>query len=240
MRKITHILNVPFDVVTMKEAVQKTMEFLNDGGQHIICTPNPEIVMEAQEDEELMEILKAADMVVADGIGIVWASKYSTVRLRERVSGFDLTQSLFKEIKGKGYGVYLFGGAPGVASAAAKRMTKLYEGLSIVGTRNGYFNSKDEKKIIEDIKKAKPSVLLVGLGSPKQEKWIYDNMRFTGASVCIGVGGSFDVMSGSIKRAPVFFRKLGIEWFYRLITQPKRIFRMLKIPKFVFTILSNK
>lgn len=240
MRKITHVLGVPFDTYTMKEAVDRVMGFLSDGGQHIVCTPNPEIVMEAQNDKELMEILKASDLVIPDGIGVVWASKYSEIKIRERVPGFDLTQNVFEKIKDTDYKVYFFGGAPGVANEASKKMMKKYEGLKIVGTRNGYFKKEDEKDIVADIKNSGADILLVGLGAPKQEKWIYDNMRFTGAKVLIGVGGSFDVMSGNLKRAPKIFCKLGLEWFYRLITQPTRIKRMMRLPKFVIKVLKEK
>lgn len=240
MRKITHILNVPFDAVTMSEAVNKVMGFLLDGGQHIVCTPNPEIVMEAQHDRELMEILKASDLVVPDGIGVVWASKYSEIKLKERVAGYDLTQAVFHKMKDTKETVYFFGGAPGVAAAAAKKMMKQHEGLKIAGTHNGYFNEKEEKKIIDDIKSHSPSILLVGLGAPKQEKWIYDNLRFTGAKVCIGVGGSFDAMAGTVKRAPKLFQKLNLEWFYRLVTQPTRLKRMLRLPKFVLAVFKQK
>ncbi|MBS4960094.1 MAG: WecB/TagA/CpsF family glycosyltransferase [Clostridiales bacterium] len=240
MRKITHVLQVPFDVVTMDEAIEKAYGFFDEIGQHIICTPNPEIVMEAQEDRELMEILKAADLVIPDGIGVVWASKYSEKKLTERVPGYDLTQRLFQKMKDDGKKVYLFGGAPQVAQAAAKKMMNKYPGLQIVGTHNGYFNEKEEKMIICDIKKKAPDLLLVGLGAPKQEKWIYDNMRFTGAKVCIGVGGSFDVMAGNVKRAPKFFRRFGLEWFYRLVSQPSRWRRMLRLPRFVLKVWMSR
>lgn len=240
MRKITTVLGVPFDAVNMKEAVKKILGFFSEDGQHIICTPNPEIVMEAQTDKELMEILKAADMVVPDGIGIVWASRYSEVKLTERVAGYDLIQNLFQIMKETQETVYFLGAAPGVATAAAKSMMKKYPGLKVVGTRNGYFGARDEKEIIAEIKKLSPSLLLVGLGAPKQEKWIYDNMRFTRAKVCIGVGGCFDVMAGNVKRAPKFYQKLGLEWFHRLISQPSRFKRMLRLPKFVVWVLLHK
>ena len=240
MRKLTYILGVPFDTFTMKEAVDRVLDFLSDGAQHIICTPNPEIVMEAQEDIQLMEILKSSDLVVPDGIGVVWASRYSEIKIKERVAGYDLTQNIFDKIKDKDYKVYFFGGAPGVANTAAKNMIKKYEGLNIVGVRNGYFNENDEKQILDEIKNSNADILLVGLGAPKQEKWIYNNIRFTGAKICIGVGGSFDVMSGNIKRAPKIFCKLGLEWFYRLITQPTRIKRMMRLPKFAIKVLKEK
>lgn len=240
MRRRTEILGVPFDVGTMHKAVEQAYSFFNDSGQHIICTPNPEIVMAAQEDVELLEILKAADLVVPDGIGVVWASKYSKFPLPERVAGFDLVQLLFDKLKDTEHTVYFFGGEPGVATLAAKKMAKEYPGLKIVGIRNGYFSHKDEKQIIDEIRRVSPSLLLVGLGAPKQEKWIYNNMRFTGAKVCIGVGGSFDAMAGQVKRAPRLFRKLGLEWFYRLLKQPSRIGRMMKLPVFVFKVLKNR
>nr|WP_294680944.1 WecB/TagA/CpsF family glycosyltransferase [uncultured Anaerotignum sp.] len=240
MNRKTHILGVPFDAVTMQEAVARAKALLHEGGQHFICTPNPEIVMEAGADAELMSILQEADLVVPDGIGVVWASKYSEIRLRERVAGYDLTQNLMAELAVSGETFYFFGGAPGVAATAARKMMKKYPGLQVVGVHNGYFDEKEEKKIIQDIKKKAPSVLLVGLGAPKQEKWIYENIRLVGAKVAIGVGGSFDVMAGNVKRAPRIFQKLGLEWFHRLITQPTRWRRMLRLPKFVWAVLRNR
>jgi len=240
MNRKTHILGVPFDAVTMQEAVARAKKMLAEGGMHFICTPNPEIVMEAQKDRELMHILQEADMVVPDGIGVVWASKYSEIRLRERVAGYDLTQSLMAELAGTEETFYFFGGAPGVASAAARKMMKQYPGLKVVGVHNGYFDEKEEKRIIQDIKTKSPSILLVGLGAPKQEKWIYDNIRLVKPKIAIGVGGCFDVMAGNVKRAPKIFQKLGLEWFYRLITQPTRWKRMLRLPKFAFTVLKTK
>ena len=240
MRKLTHVLGVPFDAVTMDEAVAKAKKLLKEEGQHIICTPNPEIVMEAQNDKVLNSILHEADLVVPDGIGVVWASKYSELRLTERVAGFDLTQNLMADLAATGETFYFFGGAPGVASTAARKMMKKYPGLKVVGVHNGYFDEKEEKRIIQDIKEKAPSILLVGLGAPKQEKWIYDNLRLTGAKVAIGVGGSFDVMAGNVKRAPKIFQKLGLEWFHRLITQPTRWRRMMRLPKFALTVLKTK
>lgn len=128
MRKLTQVLNVPFDAVTMKEAIARVKILLNTEGQHFICTPNPEIVMEAQKNQELMSILREADMVVPDGIGVVWASKYSSIRLKERVAGYDLTQNLFSELAGTDHTFYFFGGSPGVAAEAARRMTRKYPG----------------------------------------------------------------------------------------------------------------
>ncbi len=237
--KKTNILGVPFDTYTLEQTAQKAVSMFDENGQHIICTPNPEIVMEARKDRELMGILKAADLVTPDGVGVVWASKYSETQLKERVSGYDLVLKIFEKMNDTDYTVYFFGGAPGVAQKAAEMMKLKFPGLKVVGVHNGYFDEKEERKIIADIKRVQPSLLLVGLGAPKQEKWIYNNLRLTGAKVAIGIGGCFDVMSGNLKRAPKIFCKLGLEWFYRLITQPTRFKRMMKLPKFVLAVLKE-
>ena len=230
MNRKTHVLGVPFDVVTMDEAVARAEGLLKEKGQHFICTPNPEIVMEARKDAELMSILREADLVVPDGIGVVWASKYSEIRLQERVAGYDLTQNLMADLAASEETFYFFGGAPGVAATAARKMMKKYPGLKIVGVHNGYFDEKEEKKIIQDIKKKAPSILLVGLGAPKQEKWMAQYGPSTGAKLAIGLGGALDVFAGNIERAPEGWQKLGLEWAYRLKKEPRRIGRMAKLP----------
>ena len=175
MKDVIEIMGVPFDTSGMDGAVNRIMGYFDDGGEHIVCTPNPEIVMQAQKDKELLGILKAADLVVPDGIGIVLASKFADTKLKERVSGYDICLRLFDEMKTKGKTVYFFGGAPGVAQEAAQKIEQKYRGLKVVGHRNGYFSKNDEKSIIQDIKSKNPDLLLVGIGSPKQEKWIYEN-----------------------------------------------------------------
>ncbi|GFI62441.1 N-acetylglucosaminyldiphosphoundecaprenol N-acetyl-beta-D-mannosaminyltransferase [Clostridiales bacterium] len=229
------VLEVPFDIYSLEESADLAVKLIGEKGQHIICTPNPEIVMEAQTDRELMGILKSADMVTADGIGVVWASKYSSVRIPERVSGYDLVLKIFERLRDTENGVYFLGGAPGVAQKASEIMKKKYN-INVVGVHDGYFSEKEERDMIAEIKKIRPSLLLVGLGSPKQEKWIYNNLRLTGANLAIGIGGCFDVMSGNLKRAPKIFTRLGLEWLYRLIKQPTRFKRMLKLPKFVLKV----
>ena len=240
MRRLTTVLGVPFDAVTMDEAVASIKQFLRQEHAHMVFTPNPEIVMEAQKDEELLRILCGADLVVPDGVGVVWASRYSEVRLRERVAGYDLTQNLFRELAETDETVYFFGGAPGIADTAANMMMKRYEGLNIVGVHDGFFDKEQEGHILADIRAKAPSLLLVGLGAPRQEKWIYEHLTEMNTKVAIGVGGSFDVMAGNIKRAPRVFQKLGLEWFYRLITQPTRWRRMMRLPRFVIVVLKNR
>jgi len=235
-----NILGVPFDELDMSGAVDKAIGFMAEDKFRMICTPNPEIVMNAQKDESFMKLLNSADMVTADGVGVVWASKYFGKQLNERVSGYDLAQGIFEKMKDTEHTAYFFGGAEGVAEKAKCEMEKKYPGLKVVGVNNGYFDEEKERLILEDIRNKKPDFLLIGLGSPKQERWMYDNRHLLRGTVCIGVGGSFDVMAGNIKRAPELFQKLGLEWFYRLITQPTRFKRMLKLPLFVVCVLINK
>ena len=235
MNRKTHVLGVPFDVVTMDEAVARAEGLLKEKGQHFICTPNPEIVMEARKDAELMSILREADLVVPDGIGVVWASKYSEIRLQERVAGYDLTQNLMADLAASEETFYFFGGAPGVAATAARKMMKKYPGLKIVGVHNGYFDEKEEKKIIQDIKKKAPSILLVGLGAPKQEKWIYSNWQKLNIHCHVGtIGAVFDFFAGTTERAPLWWQQHSLEWLYRLIKEPKRMWRRYLVGNVLF------
>ena len=233
------ILDVLVDTYTRKEALAALMQFLKEEKNHMVFTPNPEIVMEAQKDRELLKILNEADLVVPDGIGVVWASKFAKERITERVAGYDLIQALFNEIKDTEYTVYFFGGGKGVAEKAKQIMEQTYKNVKIIGVQDGYFDEEKEKIIIEDIKKQKPDILLVGLGVPKQEKWICKNKDLP-VKISIGVGGSFDAMSGSLKRAPEFFIKYNLEWFYRLIKQPSRWKRQLRLPLFVLKVITTR
>lgn len=240
MSEFSHVLGVKFNNVTHLEAVNILMNFLKDDKCRMVFTPNPEIVMEAKKDKEFMKILNSADLVVPDGIGVVIASKLTKEKLKERVAGYDLIQGLFSEIKDKDYTVCFFGGAPGVAEDAKRKMENIYKGLKIIDVFDGYFDKKKEKLILDNIKNKKPDILLVGLGAPKQEKWIYSHRDELPVKICAGVGGSFDGMSGNVKRAPDFFIKLGLEWFYRLLRQPSRFFRMMKLPLFLLAVIKEK
>jgi len=233
MKEKVLIMDVPINKVTMEEAANQVVGYLQGTGNHTLFTPNPEIIMEAQEDKELMRILKEADLVVADGIGVVLASKILKVKkLPERVGGFDLMQKVLNKIKDKNINVYFLGGKPGVAKQAAENMKETYPGIKIVGTSDGYFTKEDERALVHKIKSLNVNLLLVGLGAPRQEKWIDQYLEQLGVNVAVGVGGSLDVMAGTVKRAPNVYQKLGMEWFYRLITNPKRAKRMMNLPKF--------
>lgn len=240
-RKTIEILGVNIDNITAAEALKKAEALLNNdsGKTAMIFTPNPEIVMAAYNDESFMKILNSADLCTADGIGVVYASKILKTPFPERVAGFDLTCALLDKISKTGDGVFLFGSKPGVAEKAAQNLKEMYNGLNIVGTHHGYFNENDELGIIEKINNSGAKLLLVCLGAPKQEKWIYQNREKLNVNLCMGVGGAVDVFAGNVKRAPEFMIKMNLEWFYRLMKQPSRIGRFGALPKFMFTVMKN-
>lgn len=230
-RNTVNILGVNFDNVTMEEAVKIGLRLFEDENKHAIYTPNPEIVMAALENDALKQSLNKGNLVIPDGIGVVIGSKIINEPLKERVAGYDFVQNLFDELKDTDKTVYFFGSKEGTAELAAKNMQAKYPGLKIIGTQHGYI--KDTQPVVEAINRLKPDLVLVGLGAPRQEAWISQHIESLNAKVLIGVGGSMDVMSGLVKRAPKFFINLHLEWFHRLITQPTRFVRMLKLPQFL-------
>ncbi len=226
-----NILGTKFNNVSMTEAVNQIVAYVQQGKKASVFTPNPEIVMAAYEDLELQTILNKSELVVPDGIGVVIGSRIIARPLQERVAGYDMVQALFERINERSTTVFFYGAKPGVVDIAKEKMLEKYPQLSIVGTQHGYI--KDQQNVIDRINEVKPDILLVGLGAPKQEKWIETYKEVIDAKVFIGCGGSFDTMSGKFKRAPKIFIKFGLEWFHRLITQPTRAKRMLRLPLFL-------
>lgn len=227
------IFHVPFDAVDLLEAVKRVKVLKNSTQCHHIITANTEFVMTAQEDGEFLKIIKNAHLVIPDGIGVVWASKYFGQKLPERVAGYDLVKAIFAD--GEPFKIFLLGGGEGVAKEAGDRIKASYPHIEIGGTHSGFFSDDDTNKIIEGMEGC--HILLVGMGAPKQEKWIYRNLNNIPVNIAIGVGGTLDILAGKKERAPLAFQRLGLEWFYRLLKEPKRFFRMLSIPKFIFKVL---
>lgn len=227
------ILGVRIDEVTMAEAVQKASDFLEEEQFHMIFTPNPEMLMVAKDDAEFSKILNASHMNIPDGNGIVWASKRLKNPLSERVAGFDFIHKIFDFGKNKPISFYFLGSKPGVAEKAAENIEKQFSGVTVVGTHDGYFAMEEEKEIVRQINKVNPDVLLVALGAPKQERFIYKYRDKLNCKIAIGVGGCFDVISGNVKRAPDVFIKLKLEWLYRGLTDFRRLKRLVAIPKFM-------
>lgn len=234
-RDTVDILGVLVDRADFQSALGTVKQYLDSDVAHAVYTPNPEIIMHAYRNKEYMDVLNRADMVVPDGIGVVYGSKIVGKPVKERVAGYDLSCSLLKYAGEKTKKVFLFGGKPGVAEMAAERMKEMYSGIEIAGTTHGYHKTYDH--VAAEIKNSGADIVLVCLGAPKQEFWIDKNKDATGAKILIGAGGSLDVFAGTVKRAPAFFRKLNLEWFYRLIKQPSRAGRMLDLPRFAIKVL---
>ena len=240
MNNKVNILGVGVDSVTMQEALDKVESFFEERKPVIVATANAEMLMRATYDEELKNILNAAELVVPDGAGTVWAAHHLGYDMPERVAGYDLAQELMKRAPLKNRRIYFFGSAPGVADKAKSKAEALYPGIQIVGTRNGFFSGVDEPQIIADIKAAQPDLLLVALGVPKQEKWLAKYKAELDVPVSIGVGGTFDVMAGVMKRAPRWMQRAKLEWLFRAMLQPKRAGRLIALPKFVLKVHSSK
>mgnify|MGYP004605471173 FL=1 len=227
----TDVLGVAFDDVTLEEAVDRGMALLDEEGPHLVATPNPEIVEVAEKDPEFAKILADAALVLADGVGVIHAAKILGRPLKGRVPGIEFASALMERMARTGRRLYLLGAKPGVAEMAAANLQAKYPGLVICGTHDGYF--KEDGPVVQAIRDSGAEAVFVCLGAPKQEKWIAANGAATGAKLLVGLGGSLDVFAGTVKRAPEAFQKLGMEWFYRLCTQPSRIGRMAKLPLFL-------
>ena len=224
----TEILGVRFDNLTQQEAAQRGRQLLEEDKFHYVVTPNPEFLLAAEKDPEFRRVLNAADLVLPDGIGVVYSAKILGTPLKERVPGIEFAEAMLSALNAMGGRLYLLGAKPGVAEEAGRRICARYPALVLCGTHDGYF--KDEQAILPEIAAAKPDLLFVCLGAPKQEKWMARWGRHTGAKLAIGLGGCLDVFAGNVQRAPERWQKLGLEWAYRLKKEPKRIGRMAKLP----------
>jgi len=232
-----NILGIRVDELNMEEtvaAIDEKIAAFQQGisGAHHVVTINPEGVWLAKNDEALADIVNNAAFVTADGSGILWAAEKLGDPLPQRVTGVDLVEKLCALAAKKGYSVFLLGAVEGVAAQAAEKLCARYEGLKIAGTENGYFKDR-EQQVIEKISAQKPELLFAALGMPYQEKWLYEHKNELNCGIMIGVGGCFDVISGMVKRAPVFMQKLRLEWLWRLLSDPKRWRRYLVIPRFM-------
>lgn len=236
-----NILGVPVDMVNREEAFAVFEKIFREPGCSMIVTPNSEIVQNASKDEELKALIGEADLIIPDGIGLVYASKIMGCPLSERVTGIDFLETIIAHLAETGESIFFFGSKPGVADAAAAGMKEKYPGLRVAGTQNGYFTPEEEPGIVEQINASGADFLCVALGAPKQERFIAQHRgEFTSVRGAIGVGGSLDVWAGNLKRAPEFYRKHGLEWLYRFIQQPSRIGRMAALPVFMLRVIFTK
>jgi len=234
------IFGVPVSRLDMRQTVAYLAEAIRRKQPHQVITANPIMVMAALDDPAYLAMMKQAELIVPDGAGVVWAAGYVGQPVAERVAGYDLLHELMKLGQAEGWKVYLLGAAPDVIQAAAERLMTRYPTLRLVGVRDGYFGEAQDAEVIRDIVDKAPDVLLVGRSAASQEPWIAKHKEQLQVPVMMGVGGSFDVLSGKLKRAPVVFQKLRLEWFYRLLQEPWRYKRMLVLPKFAVKVIREK
>lgn len=232
------VMGVKFDNVTMAEALERAKTLLSQPATAYCVTPNAEIVYEAMRDAAFCDILNGAALVLPDGAGTVLGAKLLGTPLKEKVAGIDFATKLLGLLEKDQKSLYLLGGKPGIGALAAKKMLALHPGLNICGIADGYF--KDEAPVIEAINRAKPDVLFVCLGAPKQEKFMHAHQSELNVRLMLGLGGSLDGFAGTVKRAPQWMIRLQLEWLYRLIREPKRIGRMMRLPKFVLAVLKRR
>ena len=229
------VLGVRFDNLSMAEALDAAYELQSGRRSAYVVTPNPEIVMLCRENPAAAEAVNGAALTIPDGIGVIYGAKILKTPLKEKVPGCDFTLNLMKRMAADGRSVFLLGAKPGIAELAAEKLGAQFPGLRFVGTNDGYF--KDDAPVLERINAAAPDLLLVCLGAPKQELWMHENAKKLNVGLMIGAGGSLDVFAGTVQRAPEGWRRAGLEWLYRLLKEPRRIGRMMNLPKFMLKVL---
>lgn len=234
------IYGVPISKMSMDQTVAYLTNVIEQRQPHQVITANPIMVMAAQDDPAYLSMMQRAELIVPDGTGVVWAAKYVGEPVVERVPGYDLIHELMKVGESRSWKVYLLGASNEVIQAAAEKLRTAYPSVKLVGIRDGYFKDEQDAEVIQDIVDAAPDILLVGRSAANQEPWIGKYKKQIGVPVMMGVGGSFDVLSGKLKRAPVLFQKLRLEWFYRLMQEPWRYKRMLLLPQFALKVMRDK
>ncbi len=239
IEKVT-ILGVPVARLTMQGFLTWAVSNIEEGKPTQVVTANAEIIYRAYRDSQLGDVLRQAELVTADGSGVVWASRQLGAPVPERVTGVDLVEQLLALAEGKGWGVYFLGAKPEVVEKAVLNTLTRHKHLKISGYRHGYFTKQENEEVMSNIDKVKPHILLAALGSPKQEFFIRELLARTEIPLAIGVGGTFDVLAGTVSRAPQWFQRRGLEWLYRLLKDPSRLGRMLALPKFVLAVITQK
>ena len=234
----TTVLGVAYDNITMAEALARGRELLAGSETAYCVTPNAEMAYEAMHDPEFCSILNGAALVLPDGAGVILGAKIVRTPLKEKVAGIDFAQNMLAVFEETGSRLYLLGSKPGIAELAAEKMLQKHPKLCICGIRDGYF--QDEAEVVQAINEAKADAVYVCLGSPKQERFMHAHRGELNARLLVGLGGTLDGIAGTVKRAPKWMIRLQLEWLYRLIKEPKRFKRMLRLPKYIFAALKTR
>lgn len=234
------LFGVRVHAVSMDEAIQHILRFVREGTPRQVVTADSSMVVMAQHDDRLRHIINQADLVTPDSIGILWACRRRGIRMPERVSGVDIVLRLAQMSAQTGLRLYFLGAQPGVAEEAAQRLQEKYPGVHIVGCHHGYFSPEQEGAVVEHIRESAPDVLCVAMGIPKQEKWIDCYRDMLRVPVSIGVGGTFDVLSGRVRRAPLWMQRMGMEWLWRVGHNPRKISKVMLLPRFAWMVWTNQ
>lgn len=234
------ILGCRVDAIDAVRATDRIVQFAREGASAQVVTLGTEMVVYAQHDHAFRSIVNACALSLCDTVGLLAVARRRGAALRERVTGVELVQRLCHRAAQEAIPVYFLGGAEGVAADAAAILEARFPGLMIAGTRNGFFSSDDDDAIVSAIRGSGAGLLFVGLGSPRQERWLAEHLRATGCGAGIGVGGSFDVLSGRVSRAPLAWQRAGLEWLYRLLREPRRWRRQLALPYFVLLVILER
>jgi N-acetylglucosaminyldiphosphoundecaprenol N-acetyl-beta-D-mannosaminyltransferase len=234
------ILGLPVDRITYGQWMDLIDKWVKKGIRtHHVCTTNPEFMMIAQKDVNFSNILKRADLCIPDGVGLLWASRILKTPIEERVTGSDGTEHIAQEAAKRGWKLFFLGAAPGVAEETASILAERYAGLQVVGMYAGSSGWEEEDDIVQMVNVSGADILLVAYGAPEQDKWIARNMPRLRVKMAMGVGGSFDFITGRVPRAPEWMQLAGFEWVYRLYKQPWRIIRMMRLPRFVISVIKR-
>lgn len=232
------LLGISFDNLNLAEAADRAYELSRSRNSAYVVTPNALILRNSMSNNELKTAIEEAELVLPDGIGVLLSAKIQGRLFKERVAGIDFAAALISRLAESGGSLFLFGSAPGVAEKAAENIEKDFEGIKILGVNDGY--TYDKSELIKKINNLSPDFLLCCLGSPKQELWMLENKAKLRVGIMAGLGGSLDVFSGNIKRAPKLMRKLGLEWLYRIIIEPQRARELGKMFSLIFLVTFRK
>jgi len=228
------VLDCPIDNLSLKETLRVIEEFIKSGRPHQHVVINADKVLKIRQDKKLKQIVESCDLINADGQSIRWAARLLGISFKERITGMDLMEQLLKLSSQKGYSVYFLGAKEEVVRKVVETSTNKYPSLKIAGWGDGYWESNEEKKVVQDIKRAQPEILFVAISSPKKEFFIRKYMDEIQVPFSMGVGGSFDVIAGLTKRAPLWMQKCGLEWLFRLYQEPRRLWRRYLIGNPIF------
>ncbi len=234
------ILGMPVDRLGMEDTLRLLEQFVAEHKPHLVVTADASGIVQAQDDPEFQRLFREADLITPDSAGVIWAAKRKGKPITERVSGVELVDRICALSADKGYRIYFLGAAAGVAELAAEKMRLKHPGCNIVGARHGFFPPDSDPIVAQEVAETKPDFLFVAMGIPRQEKFIKATESIIQASVSMGVGGSFDVFSGRVKRAPKLFQTLRLEWLWRVVLNPTKISKVKNLPKFVLMVLRSK